>query len=55
MEELMHRRFIPVKRLLPQLSQVIAVLFLLGLLLAQVPVSNVRAAGTDLTLTKTIE
>ncbi len=51
----MHRRFIPRKRSLPSLSYFFTLLFLLGVLLAQMPVSLVQAAGTDLTLTKTIE
>lgn len=51
----MHRRFIPSRKWLPTLSQLFTLLFLWGMLMAQVPVSNVQAAGTDLNLTKTIE
>src|SRR5688572_24396627 len=41
--------------LTPGFFSLVATLALLGMLLAQAPIQSVRAAGTDLTLTKTIE
>ena len=43
------------KNITSNLIRPLALLFLISVVVAQVSVSNVRAAGTDLTLTKTIE
>ncbi|MGZ9226532.1 MAG: hypothetical protein ACXW4M_13345, partial [Anaerolineales bacterium] len=43
------------KNTIPNLLRLFAFLIVSGILLSQIPIQSVRAAGTDLTLTKTVE